>query len=233
MNRVFLCFALVSGTAGLGVSPGSGATRQLDAYTEGQILAQTDDWIGALGVWSDGQDALNVRGLFDPRIGVAYMSLVTQRQATGFYETASEIFLWGFSTTDLRRYRKDLLAEARRIRPLFDEDSEEWHRWDQMIDKENPRLPWEIKRFWLEKDPTPGTPYNERLIEHWVRTAYARRNFGNERYGPYDTDDRGTLYVKFGPPDKKQAGVIGADDFELRLRIPSTSPDAAEARLKI
>jgi GWxTD domain-containing protein len=230
MNRGFLSAVIVGAAAALVVSPSRCAAQQLDAYTEGRILAETDDWLGALDVWSDGQDNLNARGLFDPRIGIAYMSLVTERQATGFYETASEIFLWGFSTSDLRRYKKDILAEARRIQPLLDEEGAEWYRWDQMIEEEDPRLPWEIKRFWLEKDPTPGTPYNERLIEHWVRTAYARRNYGNERYGPYETDDRGTIYVKYGPPDKRQAGVIGADDFELRLRIPSNMPNAADAR---
>jgi GWxTD domain-containing protein len=229
---VGLCI-LLGGALAFGGSAESSAAQQLDAYTQGLILAETDDWIGALEVWSDGQDDLNVRGLFDPRLGIAYMSLVTERQATGFYETASELFLWGFSTTDMRRYKRDVLAEAGRIQPLFEEESEEWHRWEQMIDEQNPRLPWEIKRFWLEKDPTPGTPYNERLIEHWVRIAYARNNYGNETYGPYDTDDRGTIYVKFGEPDKRQAGVIGADDFELRLRLPLALPNSADARQQV
>jgi len=213
--------------------PGALTAQDLDAYTEGQILAQTDDWIGALEVWEEGQNELNDRDQYDPRLGIAYMELVTDREATGFYETASEIFLWGFSTTDHRRYRNSILAEANRILPLFEEESLEWQRWERLIDEEDPRLAWEIKRFWLEKDPTPGTPYNERLIEHWERIAYVRDNYSQEPYGPYEADDRGTLYVKFGEPDKKTGGVMGADDFELRLRIPSVLPGASEARRRL
>ena len=128
MTRGCILFAVLSGSLALGAHPLAGKTQELDAYTEGRILAETDDWIGALNVWSDGQDALNARGIFDPRIGIAYMSLVTERKATGFYESASEIFLRGFSTTNVAQYRTDLLAEAGRIQPLFEEDSDEWHR---------------------------------------------------------------------------------------------------------
>jgi GWxTD domain-containing protein len=202
-------------------------------YVEGMILAETDDWIAALDLWSNGMEEMGTEGRYDPRIGVAYVKLVTERRATGYYEAASQVFLDGFSTNDFIPYRDVILEEAGRIQPLFDEEDREWHRWDRMIREQDPRLSWEIKRFWLEKDPTPGTPYNERLIEHWERIAYARKNFGNESYGPYETDDRGTLYVRFGPPDKKQGGVMGADDFELRIRIPPDTPGATEVRNRL
>lgn len=56
-----------------------------------------------------------------------------------------------------------------------------------------------IVRYWMERDPTPRTPENERIQEHLQRVAYACKNYNSpgarSRY-----DDRGKIYIKFGPP---------------------------------
>jgi len=212
----------------VGVLAGTGAApavlhAQTDPYVEGKLLLADDDWVQALEVWERGAQALARRGEYDPRIGVAYIEVATEHQATGFYETASELFVQGFSGTNMERYEPAVIAEAQRILPLLDpdDDDDEVPVWEEMIKKRDPALIRRIKRFWIEKDPTPGTAFNERLIEHWERIAYARRNFTLQKDSPYDTDDRGTIYVKYGPPDKSQAGIMGADDFELRVRTPN------------
>ncbi len=53
--------------------------------------------------------------------------------------------------------------------------------------------------FWQQRDPIPMTEENERLIEHYKRLQYARDNYA----GGTDTgyDDRGKIYVRYGPPD--------------------------------
>jgi GWxTD domain-containing protein len=58
-----------------------------------------------------------------------------------------------------------------------------------------------IKKFWKSKDPTPTTELNERYTEHFQRVKYARHNFSSI-VSPY-YDDRGKIYVKYGPPDAK------------------------------
>ena len=58
-----------------------------------------------------------------------------------------------------------------------------------------------IRQFWNSKDPTPTTDLNERLIEHFRRIQFARENYP-DIIPPY-YDDRGKVYVKYGPPDAK------------------------------
>ena len=58
-----------------------------------------------------------------------------------------------------------------------------------------------IRKFWKKKDPVPTTQKNERLIEHFHRVYFARNTFPDV-IPPY-YDDRGKVYVKYGPPDSK------------------------------
>jgi len=55
------------------------------------------------------------------------------------------------------------------------------------------------QRFWRSRDLTPATEGNERLVEHYARVAYAR-----DKYTFFDArgyDDRGQIYVQYGPPE--------------------------------
>ena len=58
-----------------------------------------------------------------------------------------------------------------------------------------------IYKFWRAKDPTPTTEENESFIEHFQRVQYARQHFPDV-IPPY-YDDRGKIYVKYGPPDAR------------------------------
>jgi GWxTD domain-containing protein len=61
-----------------------------------------------------------------------------------------------------------------------------------------------IERFWLARDPTPGTPENEFKIEHYRRIAYANGRFGSRMLSGWRSD-RGRVYIQFGPPEEVQA----------------------------
>lgn len=56
-----------------------------------------------------------------------------------------------------------------------------------------------IEQFWLRRDPTPGTEENEMKEEHYRRIAYADDRFSAGIPG-WKTD-RGSIYIKYGPPD--------------------------------
>ena len=63
-------------------------------------------------------------------------------------------------------------------------------------------------RFWREKDPDLTTELNERLLEHYGRVWFARRNFGDLAY-PWD--QRGAVYIRYGEPNyRSQSGRIPA-----------------------
>ena len=61
-----------------------------------------------------------------------------------------------------------------------------------------------IKQFWERRDPTPGTPENEYLGEHYRRIAYTNDHFSAPRGTPGWKTDRGRIYILFGPPDERE-----------------------------
>lgn len=54
--------------------------------------------------------------------------------------------------------------------------------------------------FWTERDPTPGTPRNERMEEYYYRVAYANERYSQFRNSGWNTD-RGEVFITFGEPD--------------------------------
>ncbi len=61
-----------------------------------------------------------------------------------------------------------------------------------------------IEEFWLQRDPTPGTPRNEFREEHYSRIEFANHTFG--RGTPIEgwQTDRGKFYIMLGRPDNVQ-----------------------------
>ncbi|MFB0517749.1 MAG: GWxTD domain-containing protein, partial [Acidobacteriota bacterium] len=57
-----------------------------------------------------------------------------------------------------------------------------------------------IERFWLVRDPTPGTTKNEFKEEHYKRWEYANKYLGRETYLPGWRTDRGRIYITLGEP---------------------------------
>ena len=61
-----------------------------------------------------------------------------------------------------------------------------------------------INEFWLQRDPTPGTPRNEFREEHYSRIEFANHTFG--RGTPIEgwQTDRGKFYIMLGRPANVQ-----------------------------
>jgi GWxTD domain-containing protein len=59
-----------------------------------------------------------------------------------------------------------------------------------------------IKQFWLHRDPTPDTPKNEFMEEHYRRIAQANLRFPTATGTPGWKTDRGRIYIVYGPPDE-------------------------------
>lgn len=55
------------------------------------------------------------------------------------------------------------------------------------------------RRFWVSRDPDPTTYENEAQLEYWSRVERAYALFWFPTRGEWD--DRGELFVRFGPPD--------------------------------
>ena len=75
-----------------------------------------------------------------------------------------------------------------------------------------------IEKFWLRRDPTPGTPENEFKEEHYRRIAFANNHYASRTLFGWKTD-RGRMYILFGPPDEIESHPSGTP---ARDGIPAT-----------
>jgi GWxTD domain-containing protein len=123
---------------------------------------------------------------------------VSHREATrftdqGYFEAMDEVEL------DRAREPLDLIAEGGEMRP---------YNRDLSVRAKRKFL----TEFWTRRDPSPGTPVNERRQLFYEAVAFAQRNYGEKgRAGrPGWKTDRGRIYVRHGPPeevlDRVQAG---------------------------
>ncbi len=76
-------------------------------------------------------------------------------------------------------------------------DTDEMREYER-LDPSGQRAFW--AHYWRTRDPDPKTGVNERLLEHYIRVAYARLEFGTDVW-PWDA--RGTFYVRYGEPDMR------------------------------
>ena len=189
-----------------------------DLYEQGIVQRDKGIWRAALDLWQAAKDSLSKANSSDPRIGIAFIELATQKKASDFYEQACEMYFWGFSKVN-HEFSKEIEAEIARISPLL--DKKEAADWQSLLKRDTPKLIQKINAFWVRKDPMPTTEMNERLIEHWERIAYSKENFKNEPTTIYGTDDRGFVFVKYGEPDKKLAGKLGTNQMEIMRWFPS------------
>lgn len=59
-----------------------------------------------------------------------------------------------------------------------------------------------FEEFWEAKDPSPGTPVNELMVEYYQRVAFSNLHFSSLRDG-WKTD-MGMVYILYGPPSDVQ-----------------------------
>lgn len=217
---IVLCVGLLSAT---GFTP-INAQSPNDLFENGRTLVEDGDWREALDVWASMPDAFIGTGTSDPRVGPAFLATAVEHNAEDRFSEGTTLYLWGFSGPNLEERREDVEREAMRIVPLLSRrDSVQWM---PVLNGPTKDLTLRIARFWLEHDPTPGSAVNERLVEHWQRIVTARDKYQYNRSSVYETDDRGLIFVKYGPPGTRTRGSLGASEMELKIRIP----DDATAR---
>lgn len=225
--------AVLGATPGAAFVPGQAPGDPepgLDLYERGRVLADQGRWREALDLWEEARDDLSARSVRDPRIGLGYVELATLHEASDLYGTASSMLLWGLSGDPVEGSGTVLREELERVRLILPD--EERRRWETLDDVSDGELALRLKRFWVEKDPTPVTPENERVIEHWRRIHEARRRFVYNTSSPIGTDDRGVVFLRFGEPPRTDRGSLGASESEMRLRLPGTRHSEDRARLR-
>ena len=88
-----------------------------------------------------------------------------------------------------------------------------------------------VRAFWKKRDPTPATPGNERLVEHYRRVVYVLQNFSKDGR---KWDRRGDVYIRYGEPAhvSKRSDIRFETDAEVvRVKerlIAVLSPEAKQ-----
>ncbi|MCG3154272.1 MAG: hypothetical protein DKINENOH_00866 [bacterium] len=67
-----------------------------------------------------------------------------------------------------------------------------------------------LLEFWKAKDPTPGTPENEFMLEHFRRLAYCREKFSGGL-----NSDMARIYIKYGSPME-----VSREAFDAKINRP-------------
>ena len=83
-----------------------------------------------------------------------------------------------------------------------------------------------IRKFWTGRDPLFLTQYNERLLEHCQRVAYANLRFGDPlKEIPGWITDKGQVYIRYGHP---VALVSKPAEFNTGVDLPGYMQDYLE-----
>ncbi|UCF37879.1 MAG: GWxTD domain-containing protein [Acidobacteriota bacterium] len=100
------------------------------------------------------------------------------------------------------------LSAADRYEQWLDEEvvwivgKEEKKRFEQLkTDEERDAF---IVQFWKDRDPTPETPKNEYMEEHYVRLKEVNELFHESNLPGWKTD-RGRIYIIHGPPNSRNS----------------------------
>ncbi len=167
-------------------------------YEMGKTILENGNWEHALQIWYQGKKTLNNHGLSDSRLGIAFIELATEKRARDYYALATEMYYWALQNANWHKYQDLYNQEFKRVMPLL--EIEKRNDWDKRLSKRDTTLTADLLEFWITRNPVTSTTTNERLIQHWERIAYAREHFNLASNSPYLTDDRGTVYVRFGKP---------------------------------
>lgn len=197
--------------------PASDPTIDPTRYYElGKERYDAGEWQEALRIWMTAITDTNFVNP-DPRLGIKFIELITDKELSAMYKSASLLYLWGMTATELNPYHSEMELEVERIKPLLTEDR--YRDWRNKLRAGDASLYADIRAFWLAMDPTPMQQPNERLLEHWERIAYSRKHFTKNFSSAYGTDDRGLIYVRYGMPDRQHGGFLMPEDTEVRSKL--------------
>ena len=187
-------------------------------FIAGLELIKKGEYEKASEVWYEAKDRIDTP---DYRIGQHFIRLVTEQKLKEYYPEACEMYFWGLGTSELNDKKAFLEIELEFLKPIL--EGSNYSNLKKYLKEDDQEIFKDLKVIWQSLDPTPLTEYNERLMEHWERIAYANEHFyipGKDVF-----DDRYVPLIKYGLPDYKKhdylthnANQVG---FLLSSRISS------------
>ncbi|NGP77046.1 GWxTD domain-containing protein [Balneolaceae bacterium YR4-1] len=153
----------------------------------------------------------------DPDTKIAFVHNVIESNATDHFTFAQQIYFEVLRETPAHKRFGIIEIEAINTLPLVPEEQKS--EWKTKIESKDKSLAHDIAYFWSIRDPVRSTQINERLSEHWQRIAHARKNYTKNTDGLYGTDDRGTIFVRYGKPTIERSGLLSPSNTEIRSKL--------------
>lgn len=191
-----------------------------DLWKDGLMELEKGNYEKAVEIWAE---SLTLHSEPDYRIGHYMIKTVTAHNLRDYYEKASDLYYRGLSSGSVSDEDKKLLhKDLEFMRPLL--GRREGNRLERLIENGNPEIYQKLAEFWNDMKVTISSEYNERLLEHWERIAYAVVNFATTSRSEYD--DRGQIYIKYGAPARTRSGMLTHDpgfaNYILATRMDDT-----------
>jgi GWxTD domain-containing protein len=82
-----------------------------------------------------------------------------------------------------------------------------------------------IRSFWKDNDPDLATPENEARLEYWSRVSHAFFLYFDPKR--HEWDERGEVYVRYGPPAWADYNPVGAALYSTQTEGLLTTIDAS------
>src|SRR5262249_28269134 len=76
-----------------------------------------------------------------------------------------------------------------------------------------------VRRFWREHDPDLTSRENEAQLEYWSRVAQAYFLYFDAKRREWD--ERGEVYVRYGPPERADYNPVGVSAVQLFATGPA------------
>jgi GWxTD domain-containing protein len=192
----------------------------------GTLLWEQDRRTEAIQVWHRGWFELGRRGLVDLWLADRFVWGVFEAADEKRFSAASGVYLdllENLEAADSSRIRyvaARILVPLRlvlpdSIRKAVGLETEEAAERGRLAPGAGRRL----ARWWRGMDGLPATQDNERLIEHLLRVATVKREY--DAAGPRGFDDRGSVYIRFGPPSRTSETRL--NPFDLGQSFTSTT----------
>ncbi len=163
------------------------------------------------------EDAREEEGVYDPRLGFRFLEKVAKHETIDYAELATEMYYWGLKAEEVKPFQKLLEREIIYLTPLL--SSDELDDMMELLNAGDPEVYTKLRGFWNSENVVFSTEVNERMIEHWQRIHYAKSHFTENERTVYNTDERGSLYVRLGEPSDRRTGRLGGSSSEVRARL--------------
>lgn len=179
------------------------AIEQLDAATRLEPR-HTDSWLMLSSLLIERGDSTRANAAAeaalraDPGSAEALLAAGATRWRLGAVESADSAM-----RAALPRLKDSVRERLEDIAPVASErDTAIYNRLDDAGKAEFAR------RFWTEHDPDLSTSENEARLEYWSRVTQAYFLFYEPRRREWD--ERGEVYVRYGPPQRADYNPVGA-----------------------